>query len=172
MSGPSRQGKVIYAEGWRILNLANEVCGFNGWSSSITSLAVDYVCTDYRDTFKKLTDLMSFQIDCNEQTQWYCVGVTSIVKVTLYDGVSHEDVGFGMLDNCRQNAWPLTRCTFLTLLPYGRTPITPLITSCSIQCKKFTVTDSLKRTLRNFGNLLGNCLYDRSMQRSVYIHSM
>ena len=107
MSGPSRQGKVIYAEGWRILNLANEVFGFNGWSSSITSLAVDYVCTDYRDTFKKFTDLMSFQIDCNEQTQWYCVGVTAIVGVTLYDGVSHEDVGFGMLDNCRRNGMAL-----------------------------------------------------------------
>ena len=56
--------------------------------------------TDYRDTFKKFTDLISFQ---NEQTQRYCVGVKAIVKVTLYDSVSHEDVGFGMLDNCKQN---------------------------------------------------------------------
>jgi len=41
--GPSGQGKLTYAEGWKIINLANEVFGFNGWSSSITSLAVDYV---------------------------------------------------------------------------------------------------------------------------------
>ena len=46
--GPGGQGKLTYAEGWKIINLANEVFGFNGWSSSITSLAVDYVCTDFK----------------------------------------------------------------------------------------------------------------------------
>lgn len=29
------------------------------------------------------------------------------------------------------------------------------------QAKKEAVTDGLKRTLRNFGSLLGNCLYDK-----------
>jgi len=43
--GPGGQGKLTYAEGWKIINLANEVFGFNGWSSSITSLAIDYVRT-------------------------------------------------------------------------------------------------------------------------------
>ena len=47
--GPSGQGKLTYAEGWKIINLANEVFGFNGWSSSITSLAVDYVGTAQRE---------------------------------------------------------------------------------------------------------------------------
>ena len=46
--GPGGAGKLTYAEGWKIINLANEVFGFNGWSSSITSLAVDYVCTDLK----------------------------------------------------------------------------------------------------------------------------
>jgi DNA repair and recombination protein RAD52 len=46
--GPGGAGKLIYAEGWKIINLANEVFGFNGWSSSITSLAADYVCTQQR----------------------------------------------------------------------------------------------------------------------------
>ena len=41
--GPSGQDKLTDAEGWKIINLATEVFGFNGWSSSITSLAVDYV---------------------------------------------------------------------------------------------------------------------------------
>lgn len=37
------------------------------------------------------------------------------------------------------------------------------LTPCcfSLQCKKEAVTDALKRTLRNFGSLLGNCLYDK-----------
>jgi recombination DNA repair RAD52 pathway protein len=30
-----------------------------------------------------------------------------------------------------------------------------------LQCKKEAVTDGIKRTLRNFGNVLGNCLYDK-----------
>lgn len=30
------------------------------------------------------------------------------------------------------------------------------------QCKKEAVTDGLKRALRNFGSLLGNCLYDKA----------
>lgn len=36
-----------------------------------------------------------------------------------------------------------------------------------IQCKKEAVTDAVKRTLRNFGNLLGNCLYDKSYTQEV-----
>lgn len=41
--GPGGGPKLTYAEGWKIINLANEVFGFNGWSSSITNIAVDYV---------------------------------------------------------------------------------------------------------------------------------
>lgn len=35
------------------------------------------------------------------------------------------------------------------------------------QCKKEAVTDAVKRALRNFGNLLGNCLYDKSYTQEV-----
>lgn len=31
----------------------------------------------------------------------------------------------------------------------------------SLQAKKEAVTDGVKRALRNFGNLLGNCIYDK-----------
>ncbi|CAE6412040.1 unnamed protein product [Rhizoctonia solani] len=68
--GPGGGPKLTYAEGWKIINLANEVFGFNGWSSSVLSITTDY-------------------------------------------------------------------------------------------CKKEAVTDAIKRTLRNFGNVLGNCLYDK-----------
>lgn len=35
------------------------------------------------------------------------------------------------------------------------------------QCKKEAVTDGLKRALRSFGNLLGNCLYDKTYTSEV-----
>jgi len=41
--GPGGGPKLTYAEGWKIINLANEVFGFNGWSSSIVSLSLDFV---------------------------------------------------------------------------------------------------------------------------------
>ena len=43
------------------LNLANEVFGFDSWSSSITSLAIDYVCSDKNPMrIRWLADLASF----------------------------------------------------------------------------------------------------------------
>lgn len=46
-----RQGgggnKLTYIEGWRIINLANEVFGFNGWSSEVRKLEVDFVRVDF-----------------------------------------------------------------------------------------------------------------------------
>ena len=35
--------KLTYVEGWRIINLANEVFGFNGWSTEVKSLELDFV---------------------------------------------------------------------------------------------------------------------------------
>jgi len=35
--------KVHYLEAWKCINLANEIFGFNGWSSNIQNIAVDYV---------------------------------------------------------------------------------------------------------------------------------
>ena len=43
----SRQGyrgeKLYYVPGEKAINLANEVFGFNGWSSSIQNIQIDYV---------------------------------------------------------------------------------------------------------------------------------
>lgn len=36
--GPGGGPKLTYAEGWKIINLANEVFGFNGWSTRCVSL--------------------------------------------------------------------------------------------------------------------------------------
>ena len=78
--GPGGGPKLTYAEGWKIINLANDVFGFNGWSSSIVSLSTDF-------------------IDHLEDSNRYNVGVSAIVRVTLRDGVFHEDVGYGSLEN-------------------------------------------------------------------------
>ncbi|KAH7344803.1 Rad52/22 family double-strand break repair protein-domain-containing protein [Rhizoctonia solani] len=116
--GPGGGPKLTYAEGWKVINLANEVFGFNGWSSSVLSITTDY-------------------IDQNPETHRYNVGVSALVRVTLRDGAFHEDVGFGALDNAKGKGAALDKC------------------------KKEAVTDAIKRTLRNFGNVLGNCLYDK-----------
>ena len=92
--GPSGGPKLTYAEGWKIINLANEVFGFNGWSSSVVSLTTDF-------------------IDYSEESRKYNVGVTAIVRVTLRDGAYHEDVGYGMLENGRSKAAGLDKVSWV-----------------------------------------------------------
>lgn len=41
-------GKVAYLEGNKAIALANEVFGFNGWSSSLGQVQIDYVCVGTR----------------------------------------------------------------------------------------------------------------------------
>ncbi|KAF5311001.1 hypothetical protein D9619_007927 [Psilocybe cf. subviscida] len=122
--GPGGGPKLTYVEGWKIINLANEVFGFNGWSSSIVSLTTDFM-------------------DYNEESRKYNAGVTALIRVTLRDGVFHEDIGYGMLENSRSKGAALDKC------------------------KKEAVTDGLKRALRNFGNVMGNCLYDKSYAQEI-----
>ncbi|GJN89379.1 hypothetical protein Rhopal_002359-T1 [Rhodotorula paludigena] len=112
-------GKLTYIEGWRAIDLANEVFGYNGWFTDIKYLEADFV-------------------DLDPQSGRWSVGVTAIVRVRLRDGTSHEDVGFGKLENGKSKADALDKA------------------------KKEAVTDGLKRTLRYFGKLLGNCLYDKT----------
>ena len=88
--GPGGGPKLTYVEGWKVINLANEVFGFNGWSSSIISLTTDFA-------------------DYSEETRRYCVGVTALIRVTLRDGVFHEDIGYGMLENAKSKGAALDK---------------------------------------------------------------
>lgn len=88
--GPAGGPKLTYAEGWKIINLANEIFGFNGWCSNIVSLTTDF-------------------IDFNEESKRYNVGVTAIVRVTLREGAFHEDVGYGTLENAKSKASALDK---------------------------------------------------------------
>lgn len=88
--GPGGGPKLTYVEGWKIINLANEVFGFNGWSSSIVNLNTDF-------------------IDYSEETRRYSVGTSAVVRVTLRDGTYHEDVGYGILENSKSKGAALDK---------------------------------------------------------------
>ena len=121
--GPAGQ-KVHYLSADKCISLANEVFGFNGWSSGIQNIQIDFV-------------------DENQHTGAVTLGLSVIVRVTLRDGTFHEDVGYGQVKNCRGKAEAFEKA------------------------KKEGTTDALKRSLRNFGNLLGNCIYDKEYVSKV-----
>ena len=55
----------------------------------------------------------------------------------LKDGAFHEDVGYGVSEGMGSKALSIEKA------------------------RKEAVTDGLKRALKSFGNILGNCLYDK-----------
>ena len=107
----------------KVINLANEVFGFNGWSSAIQNIQIDFV-------------------DENQSGK-ISLGLSVIVRVTLKDGTFHEDVGYGHIENCKGKAAAFEKA------------------------KKEGTTDALKRALRTFGNILGNCIYDKEFVAKV-----
>lgn len=113
-----------YLTAEKCIGLANEVFGFNGWSSSIQNIQVDFA-------------------DENPQTQRVSIGLSVIVRITLRDGTYHEDVGYGSIENAKSKAMGFEKA------------------------KKEGTTDAMKRTLRNFGNVLGNCIYDQDYVKQV-----
>ncbi|KAH9223795.1 hypothetical protein DL95DRAFT_352672 [Leptodontidium sp. 2 PMI_412] len=122
-TGPSNQ-KVHYLAAEKSIQLANEVFGFNGWSSQIMDIQVDFV-------------------DENPQSMKVSLGLSVIVRVTLRDGTFHEDIGYGHMENAKGKAAAFEKA------------------------KKEGTTDGLKRALKNFGNVLGNCLYDKDYVKNV-----
>ena len=117
-------GKVHYLAAEKVINLANEVFGFNGWSSAIQNVQIDFV-------------------DENAENGKITLGLSTIVRVTLRDGTYHEDIGYGHIENCKGKAAAFEKA------------------------KKEAATDAMKRALRNFGNVLGNCLYDKDYLQKI-----
>ncbi|KAF2794333.1 hypothetical protein K505DRAFT_28132 [Melanomma pulvis-pyrius CBS 109.77] len=115
---------VAYLEGQKAIALANDVFGFNGWSSSLHQVQIDFV-------------------DENPQNGKISLGLSLIVRVTLKDGTYHEDIGYGSIENSKGKAAAFEKA------------------------KKEAATDGLKRALRSFGNVLGNCLYDKDYIKKV-----
>ena len=79
---------MCYIEGHRVINLVNEMFGYNGWAHSITQQNVDFV-------------------DLNNGK--FYVGVCAFVKVQLKDGSYHEDVGYGVSEGLRSKALSLEK---------------------------------------------------------------
>lgn len=119
----SAQGNIAYVEGWRIITIANEIFGFNGWCSEILCHQVDFLETD-------ATGRVSTGISCR-------------VRVSLKDGTFHDDIGYGTAENQKNKGIALEKA------------------------KKESVTDAIKRALRQFGDRLGNCTYDKVFLRDV-----
>lgn len=71
------------------------------------------------------------------------MGISVIVRITLKDGAYKEDVGFGSSEGQKSKviAWEKAR--------------------------KEAVTDAIKRALRQFGDALGNCCYDKEFLKDI-----
>ncbi|XP_062990978.1 DNA repair protein RAD52 homolog isoform X2 [Elgaria multicarinata webbii] len=80
--------KVCYIEGHRVISLANEMFGYNGWAHSVTQQNIDFV-------------------DLNNGK--FYVGVCAFVKVQLKDGAFHEDVGYGVSEGLKSKALSLEK---------------------------------------------------------------
>lgn len=92
------------------------------------------------------SQIIDFQVDFideNPQTLKISLGLSVVVRVTLKDGTFHEDIGYGHVENFKAKAAAFEKA------------------------KKEGTTDALKRALRNFGNVLGNCIYDKEYLRQV-----
>lgn len=92
------------------------------------------------------SQIIDFQVDFvdeNPQTLKVSLGLSVVVRVTLKDGTFHEDIGYGHIENCKGKAVAFEKA------------------------KKEGTTDALKRALRNFGNVLGNCIYDKEYLKHV-----
>jgi DNA repair and recombination protein RAD52 len=110
---PGGGPKLTYVEGWKIIGLANEVFGYNGWCSTVTKIETDFV-------------------DMDPETRRYNIGITAIVKVTLKDGTCHEDVGYGTGENMKSKGAALDKVRFV-MLRDGRFTV---ITCCRRQRRK------------------------------------
>jgi hypothetical protein len=64
-------GKVHYLAAEKVINLANEVFGFNGWSSAIRDVQIDFVCLVYTPSACHDADLRSAtKVQHQERSTW------------------------------------------------------------------------------------------------------
>jgi len=150
--GPGSQGKLTCVEGF----------GFNGWSSSITSLAINYVCTHksqcayngwltYHPSRLTTTTKHSDIASGSQQLSRSLCAMGCIMKRWIQHTQQLQAKGYrSRQGTCDSSCYPMVQ-----------RQLVPLIPSYSIQCKKEAVTDALKHTNRNFGNILNHCLYDK-----------
>lgn len=81
----------------------------------------------------------------SDTSRWYIPrGKVSRTKAIAFTYTElYQDIGYGHIENCKGKAAAFEKA------------------------KKEGTTDGLKRALRNFGNLLGNCVYDKDYVAKV-----
>ena len=81
-------GKVHYLSADKCINLANDVFGFNGWSSGIQNVQIDFVSERRMGISNEILTLG--QVDESQSTGKVSLGLSVVVRVTLRDGTFHE----------------------------------------------------------------------------------
>jgi DNA repair and recombination protein RAD52 len=76
------------------------------------------------------------------------VGYSCICRVILKNGIYKEDIGFGSSDNQKMRGLAIEKA------------------------KKEACTDALKRALRQFGNALGNCCYNKEYISDIQLNKL
>ncbi|KAH3762480.1 DNA repair and recombination protein rti1 [Pelomyxa schiedti] len=76
--GDGKSKIIAYLNTDKAIDLANQVFGMHGWSSSIKSIGLD--------TLEQVGE-----------SKWIA-GCSAIVRIQLKDGTYHEDVGYGVSD--------------------------------------------------------------------------
>lgn len=115
--------KLTYIESCKAIELANKTFGFNGWACQILEVKEEYRVNRGNPPHDK-----------------WSVCFSSLVRVELRDGTSHEDIGFGQTDGQKD-----------------------LGVALEIS-KKASISDARKRALRCFGEYLGNSCYDKDVR--------
>ena len=133
-------GKLSYIAGFHAIDMANDIFGFDGWSTEILVLKevnrVSYIKPPYKSGDKE-KPMVAIAYMCNLR-----------LSVRAEDGtiVTKEDTGFGD----------------------GQAGDTPAGMHSAIElASKEAVTDAIKRCLRAFGNQFGNSLYDKDGQAPI-----
>lgn len=81
--------------------------------------------------------------ETENQGQSYTVVVSATVRITLKDGAYREDIGFGISEKQKHKGLAIKHA------------------------HKSAITDAIKRALRQFGQVLGNCCYDSHYRETI-----
>ncbi|KAJ3220965.1 Cilia- and flagella-associated protein 47 [Clydaea vesicula] len=89
------------------------------------------------------SQILNFQVDFCDiiHEKRVSLGLSALVRITLKDVI--KDVGYGNIENAKTKAAAFEKC------------------------KKEAVTDAMKRTLKNFGLVMGACLYDKEYLKRI-----
>ena len=114
------RNQVSYVQWWKVVEMANNIFGQDGWTNKILTLRIESV--DFEKGFFYIT-------------------ASSHIRIELKDGTYHEDIGCVTVSDKKK---------YVAIQ----------------QAKKRCVADGVKRTLRLFGNNLGNSLRMREQRNS------